>query len=211
MQISVTATIQHALARGIETVYQLEEGEILAEPTPTRKDRRALFFFEAAEGGAGALSRLINEKDGFRSIARAALESMHYASSTFEEALASGPIRAQERARRALRRRLLPLPPVLLQPAGPRADRPPERAGASVPPPPGPCGGPPPCSGRPAHGAAGRLPAARSRAAHRRRGSHRSDLARSEARRNRRGSRVSRSGRAFGGQGRRADRPAARR
>ena len=44
------ATIQHALARGVETVYQLEEGEILAEPTPTKKDRRALFF-EAAEGG----------------------------------------------------------------------------------------------------------------------------------------------------------------
>ncbi len=87
----VMATIQHALARGVETVYQLEEGEILAEPTPTRKDRRALFFFEAAEGGAGALSRLINEHDGFRSIARAALENMHYLPSTFEAALASGP------------------------------------------------------------------------------------------------------------------------
>lgn len=87
----VMATIQHALARGVETVYQLEESEILAEPTPTKKDRRALFFFEAAEGGAGALSRLISEKDGFRSIARAALESMHFAPDTFEEALASGP------------------------------------------------------------------------------------------------------------------------
>jgi hypothetical protein len=87
----VMATIQHALARGVETVYQLEEGEILAEPTPTKKDRRALFFFEAAEGGAGALSRLISEKDGFRSIARAALKSMHFAPDTFEEALASGP------------------------------------------------------------------------------------------------------------------------
>jgi len=74
----VMATIQHALARGIETVYQLEEGEILAEPAPTRNDRRALFIYEAAEGGAGALSRLINEKNGFRSVARAALENMHY-------------------------------------------------------------------------------------------------------------------------------------
>jgi hypothetical protein len=88
---TVMATIQHALARGIETVYQLEEGEILAEPTPTKKERRALFFFEAAEGGAGALSRLINEEEGFRSVARAALENMHYAPGTFEEAFASGP------------------------------------------------------------------------------------------------------------------------
>ena len=60
--VSVVATIQHALARGVEGVYQLEEGEILVEPTPSRKDRRALFFYEAAEGGAGALSRLTEEK-----------------------------------------------------------------------------------------------------------------------------------------------------
>ncbi|MGQ9369605.1 DEAD/DEAH box helicase [Azospirillum sp. ST 5-10] len=73
----VLTTLQHALARGIETVYQLEEGEILGEPTPSRKDRRALFFYEAAEGGAGALSRLVNEADGFRDVARAALTTMH--------------------------------------------------------------------------------------------------------------------------------------
>ena len=54
---TVIATIQHALARGVEAVYQLEEGEILVEPTPSRSDRRALLFYEAAEGGAGALSR----------------------------------------------------------------------------------------------------------------------------------------------------------
>jgi hypothetical protein len=44
---TVVTTIQHALARGIETVFQLEEGEILAEPTPNRADRKALFFYEA--------------------------------------------------------------------------------------------------------------------------------------------------------------------
>jgi hypothetical protein len=55
----------------------LEEGEIMAEPTPGKKDRRALFFYEAAEGGAGALSRLVNDRDGFRSVARAALVTMH--------------------------------------------------------------------------------------------------------------------------------------
>ena len=40
--VSAIATIQHALARGVEAVYQLEEGEILGEPTPSRKERLGL-------------------------------------------------------------------------------------------------------------------------------------------------------------------------
>jgi hypothetical protein len=88
---SIIATIQHALARGVEAVYQLEEGEILVEPTPSRKDRRALLFYEAAEGGAGALSRLAEEKSAFRTIARKALEIMHYDPTSFEDAAIRGP------------------------------------------------------------------------------------------------------------------------
>jgi Lhr-like helicase len=88
---SIVATIQHALARGMEAVYQLEEGEILVEPTPSRKDRRALLFYEAAEGGAGALSRLTEEKSAFRAIARKALEIMHYDPASFEDAAMKGP------------------------------------------------------------------------------------------------------------------------
>jgi hypothetical protein len=37
----VMATLQHALTRGIDVVFQLEEGETLSEPTPTRENRRA--------------------------------------------------------------------------------------------------------------------------------------------------------------------------
>ena len=88
---SIIATIQHALARGVEFVYQLEEGEILVEPTPSRKDRRALLFYEAAEGGAGALSRLTEEKSAFRTIARKALEIMHFEPASFEAAATTGP------------------------------------------------------------------------------------------------------------------------
>lgn len=88
---SVMATIQHALTRGIETVFQLEEGEVLAEPTPSRKDRKALFFYEAVEGGAGALSRLIHDENAFRAVAREALSIMHYRPESFEPAFKNGP------------------------------------------------------------------------------------------------------------------------
>ena len=89
--VSVVATIQHALARGVEGVYQLEEGEILVEPTPARKDRRGLLFYEAAEGGAGALSRLVSEEGAFQAVARKALEVMHYDLASLHAAAISGP------------------------------------------------------------------------------------------------------------------------
>lgn len=87
---SVLATIQHALARGVESVFQLEEGEILVEPTPSKDERHALFFYEAAEGGAGALSRLASDGEMFRAVAREALIIMHYLPDTFDTARARG-------------------------------------------------------------------------------------------------------------------------
>ena len=79
-------TLQHALARGIEAVFQLEEGEILVEPTPSRSDRRALLFYEAAEGGAGALGQMVSEKDSIAKVARMALEIMHFEPSSCNSA-----------------------------------------------------------------------------------------------------------------------------
>jgi Lhr-like helicase len=88
---SIVATIQHALLRGLQGHYQLEEGEVLIEPTPNRDERRALLFYEAAEGGAGALSRLIDDPGEFRAIAMQALETMHYDPSSFPQAIQHGP------------------------------------------------------------------------------------------------------------------------
>jgi hypothetical protein len=72
------ATLQHALARGLEVIFQLEEGEILSEPVPSRERRRAILLFEATEGGAGVLGRLSSEPHALAQVARAALELMHY-------------------------------------------------------------------------------------------------------------------------------------
>ncbi|MCK9687348.1 DEAD/DEAH box helicase [Scleromatobacter humisilvae] len=71
-------TLQYALKRGIEAVFQLEESELMAEPLPTRDNRQSILLFEAAEGGAGVLTRLATEPDSLAAVARKALEVMHY-------------------------------------------------------------------------------------------------------------------------------------
>ena len=71
-------TVQHALMRGIEVVYQLEEGEILGEPLPARDNRRAILAYEATEGGAGVLNRLIDDPKAISEVARTALGLMHF-------------------------------------------------------------------------------------------------------------------------------------
>lgn len=71
------ATIQYALVRGLETVYQLEEGELLVEPLPNADQRRGLLFYEATEGGAGVLTRLVSEPAALAAVARQALRIMH--------------------------------------------------------------------------------------------------------------------------------------
>ena len=82
-------TLQQALARGIEKTFQLEESEILGEPTPSRGERNAILFYEAAEGGAGALGRLVREAETFRTVAREALIAMHASEDSIDEAIAS--------------------------------------------------------------------------------------------------------------------------
>jgi Lhr-like helicase len=71
-------TLQHALARGLEIVFQLEEGEIQTEPVPSRQNRRGILAFEATEGGAGVLGRLTADPNAMAKVARTALELMHY-------------------------------------------------------------------------------------------------------------------------------------
>lgn len=74
---ATVATVQYALKRGIEAVYQLEEAELLAEPLPDRKRRNGVLFYEATEGGAGVLSRIVGEEWALSRIAHAALRLLH--------------------------------------------------------------------------------------------------------------------------------------
>ncbi|TAL72324.1 MAG: DEAD/DEAH box helicase [Rhodanobacter sp.] len=71
-------TLQHALKRGIEACYQLEEAELLAESLPSPRQRTGVLFYEATEGGAGVLTRLVTDPDALARVARAALDVMHY-------------------------------------------------------------------------------------------------------------------------------------
>ena len=83
-----TATVQHALLRGIEVVFQLEEGEILGEPLPARDNRRSILAYEATEGGAGVLSRLVDDPKALGKVAREALALMHF--KKVDEAITAG-------------------------------------------------------------------------------------------------------------------------
>lgn len=76
--LETMATVQAALKRGIEVVFQIEESELVAEPLPTLDERKSLLFYEAAEGGAGVLTRLANEPESLAQVASKALEIMHF-------------------------------------------------------------------------------------------------------------------------------------
>ena len=77
----VLTTLQYALKRGIEEEFQIEEAELLSEPLPSRIDRRAILFYEAAEGGAGVLTRLTTDRDALSRVAAKALSICHFETS----------------------------------------------------------------------------------------------------------------------------------
>src|SRR5207237_5165825 len=79
------ASCQAALKRAIGAVYELEDNELAAEPLPTPDNRRTILFYEAAEGGAGVLRRLVDDPGQLGRVAAAALEICHYDTATGED------------------------------------------------------------------------------------------------------------------------------
>jgi hypothetical protein len=73
---SFIATFQHALERSIQAVYKLEESELESERLGQEGD--CLLFWEAAEGGAGVLSQILEDPHSFQRLAKMALEICHF-------------------------------------------------------------------------------------------------------------------------------------
>ncbi|MFM0654443.1 DEAD/DEAH box helicase [Paraburkholderia sediminicola] len=78
LALKTMATLQYALKRGMEAVYQLEESELMAEPLPKADLRRSILFYESAEGGAGVLTRIATEPGALARVAAEALAIMHF-------------------------------------------------------------------------------------------------------------------------------------
>ena len=74
----VAVTLRAALERAIEAEFQLEDSELDSKELPDQDDRARMLLTEAAEGGAGVLSRLIEEPDALARVARRALTIVHY-------------------------------------------------------------------------------------------------------------------------------------
>jgi very-short-patch-repair endonuclease len=72
------ASLQAALKRAIQAVFQLEDSELAAEALPSPDARREILFFESAEGGAGVLRRLVEDADALRRVAEEALSICHF-------------------------------------------------------------------------------------------------------------------------------------
>jgi len=68
-------SLQYALERAIELHYKLEDNELASQRLG---DGRHILFWEAAEGGAGVLSQIVQDRDAFKAIAETALEICHF-------------------------------------------------------------------------------------------------------------------------------------
>ncbi|WP_228045803.1 DEAD/DEAH box helicase, partial [Tolypothrix sp. LEGE 11397] len=68
-------TLQYVLETAIQAVYKLEADELDSERLGAGK---YLLFWEAAEGGAGVLSQLLEKPEAFKKIADAALDICHF-------------------------------------------------------------------------------------------------------------------------------------
>lgn len=75
---AMMASLQAALKVAIQVHFQLEDRELAAEPLPSSDDRGRLLFYEASEGGAGVLRRIVEDPSVLGAIAELALRLCHF-------------------------------------------------------------------------------------------------------------------------------------
>ncbi|MHB9130416.1 MAG: DEAD/DEAH box helicase [Armatimonadota bacterium] len=74
----IMASLQPALKTAVQAMYQLEDDELATEPMPTSDDRRMFVLYEAAEGGAGVLRQLLDDRAAMARVAQEALRICHF-------------------------------------------------------------------------------------------------------------------------------------
>ncbi len=77
-------SLTHALRRGIQSVYQIEEVELAAELIGKNEHLRILLW-EVSEGGIGIGERLIEDANAIARVARRALRICHYDADTGDD------------------------------------------------------------------------------------------------------------------------------
>ncbi len=81
-------SLQYALSRGIEAEFEVEERE-LGTCLIGKNQQRGIMLYEAVEGGAGVLERLVAETDALQRVARKALDVCHFDPASGEDQKAS--------------------------------------------------------------------------------------------------------------------------
>lgn len=85
MDVSELISLQAALKNAIQVEYQLEDSELAAEPLPSREEPKMLLFYEASEGGAGVLKRLVEDSAALSRVARTAVQLCHFDAESGED------------------------------------------------------------------------------------------------------------------------------
>ncbi len=82
---TIAVTLRHAIERAAEALFQLEDSELASQSLPDPDNRGRMLLMESAEGGAGALQRLVSEPHALAAVARKALEVAHFDPDTGED------------------------------------------------------------------------------------------------------------------------------